>query len=88
MDANNYGTFINFCTVDNSNCGTLNCSQLCISTTGSLTCACHPGYYLNTLNLMECEGIKIIIEMHSNHNLLIIYLSYTFPCNNIIIFKY
>ena len=43
--------------IDNSDCTTLNCSQLCVSTTGSFrVCACHPGYYLNTHNLKECEG--------------------------------
>ena len=43
-----------FYNVDNSDCETLNCSQICVNTTGSLTCACHPGYYLNTVR--ECEG--------------------------------
>ena len=55
--------FINFYAVDNSDCGILNCSHLCINATGSLTCACHPGYYLNTLNLRECEGY-LAVRLH------------------------
>ena len=42
--------------LDNSDCETLNCSQLCANVTGLLTCACHPGYFLNIFNLRECEG--------------------------------
>ena len=56
ISVHNYSMFITFYAVDNNDCGTLNCSQLCVNTTRSLTCACHPGFYLNTLNLRECEG--------------------------------
>ena len=53
--------------VDNTDCRILNCSQLCINTTGSLTCACHPGYFLNT-NLRECEGILGCIDSLHVHS--------------------
>ena len=55
-------------------CGTLYCSHLCVNETGSLSCACLPGYFLNTLNSQECEGTwigqlyivaTIIVKVHS-----------------------
>jgi hypothetical protein len=61
--------------LDNSDCETLDCSQLCDNITGpgSLTCACRPGYFLNILNLRECEGDLKSIDKIYSHNIIMLW---------------
>ncbi len=64
--------------LDNSDCETLNCShEVCANITGLLTCSCRPGYFLNILNLRECEGdLKSIDKIYLHNNNILCYGRY------------